>query len=383
MEENLTESFPHNESESDVSRTLELQSKWMQEAAQHNETEHENDHEEHENIHEEYEEHEQDHQEDHEEPENAQEDDNTGSIDNKPSAQDYSYQDQKIIINEAEEEEISPTYKEFFEKDQKITQKSQQQVENDQEEALGKQIRKGPKRWEILYAKAIQSRAAKEELRKESEAQKDDPECTFRPQIATNAYNNRQSSPSGNNDILSVHERNRLWQNKKLNKMSEARDRNKDRDLVACTFQPDLGKSLGKDYAVKSLTAYGSKGVDQYLRRQIIAKQAKDEKDLISANPLAKLPPHVYKKEGNITIPKGPDFNRERHYEIHSIKRPFEFPTPRSTYRSTDPDSPSRDKPLNSQREVRNLVDPIHVNNVKFGQAVQMLHRELHRININ
>jgi len=42
--------------------------------------------------------------------------------------------------------------KEFFEKDQMITQRSQQ-VENDQDAGHEKQTDRRPKRWEILYAK--------------------------------------------------------------------------------------------------------------------------------------------------------------------------------------------------------------------------------------
>ena len=88
----------------------------------------------------------------------------------------------------------------------------------------------------------MESRAAKVELKKELDAQKDDPECTFRPKIATASYNNRNGSPGspGERNILSVHERNRIWQNKKESRMAEARDINRDRDLLGCTFRPDL-----------------------------------------------------------------------------------------------------------------------------------------------
>jgi len=295
------------------------------------------------------------------------------------SKRNYSYQTQKIIINDLEENE-SPTYKDFFEKDRKVIS-TQNDTEEEEEEGEGDELRSSKPRWELLYGKAKELKKAREGLRKEHEAQQHDPECTFKPKLMASYNKNLMTVECMDNEnVLPLYERNKIWKSRVDNRILESRDLLKDRDLHGCTFKPDIVKSQAKEVSTRGLTSYGSKGVDLFLRRHIIAKQSRGEKDKILENPLQKLPAHVYKKDGNITIPKAPEFNKGKPVEINSLKKPLEFPTP--TKSSTFDDISPR-KTMSAQKASQVLVDPIQVNNVKFGEAIQMLHHELHRMNFN
>jgi len=214
---------------------------------------------------------------------------------------------------------------------------------------------------------------------KERKSHNDDTECTFKPKI-----NTLNSARAPDRDTVPIQERTKLWKNRKETRLAEGRDLIKDRDLIPCTFRPDTTKSQqAKELPVTALTSYGSKGIDQYLRRQVIAKQAKIEKDTIRENPLMKLPSHVYKKLGTITIPKGPDFNKIRQTEINSTKKPFEFPTPKKIERESVSSNESPGKRLYSHEEMFKLENPVHVQNVKFGEAVYILHEQLLKIDLS
>jgi hypothetical protein len=284
---------------------------------------------------------------------------------------DLSYQPQKIMINEAEDE--SPTYKNFFEKDQrKLVSESQGSPKKKDDSS--------PRRWQLLYDRALESREAKEEARKEqvNQNQKDDTECTFKPKLVASYTPKRSSSPefTDNDLMLTVQERNKIWKMKSDSKLNGTRESKKDKELNNCTFIPDLAKSQQRDYNNPNLSGFSSKGIDLHLRRQIIAKQNKDEKDMIRNNPLTKLPAHVYKKEGKITIPKSPDFTKGKIMDVYSLRKPFDAFSARSLAMST---SPSKNI---IQKDIQILVNPIHVKNVTFGEAIHTLHCELYKIDM-
>jgi hypothetical protein len=307
---------------------------------------------------------------------------------------DLSIQTQKIILNEAEE---SPTYKDFFEKDQIRSMKESKgspKKKNDgsprktdggsPRKTDGGSPRKNdgsPRRWKLLYDKAIESRETKEEIRRDVEKnKKEDTECTFSPKLVA-SFKKRASSPTliEKEELLSVQERNKLWKSKVDNKLVQSRESVRDKELNHCTFVPDIAKSQRRDDKNHTMSNFQSKGVDSYLRRQIIAKQTKDEKEMIRNNPLTKLPAHVYKKEGKITIPKGPDFSKGKYMDVNSLKKPFQVFSAR-TYDGTLSASPIKNV---LQREIQVLVDPVHVKNVTFGEAIHQLHSELYKFNMD
>jgi len=240
-----------------------------------------------------------------------------------------------------------------------------------------------PRRWQLLYDKSIESREAKEEARKDHEKVKNeaDPECSFKPQLVASFTKKNSNSPGliENEENLSVQERNKLWKSKVDSKLVQSRESIRDKELHHCTFNPDMTKSQQRKNNNPNLSNFVSKGVDMYLRRQIIAKQIKDEKEMIKSNPLTKLPAHVYKKEGKITIPKSPDFKSGKYMEVNSVKRPFEVFSARSSD-NTLYTSPRKNI---TQREIQTLVDPIHVKDVTFGEAVHKLHNELYKFNMD
>lgn len=61
-------------------------------------------------------------------------------------------------------------------------------------------------------------------------------ECTFQPQLNTNAYNNQREYKNG------ITDRSRLWIERKEKKIEKEREVANDRELEQCTFQPNVVK---------------------------------------------------------------------------------------------------------------------------------------------
>ena len=108
------------------------------------------------------------------------------------------------------------------------------------------QKRRMPKetRWDRL-AKPIQTKRTKSALFNLSPSPRlqrvntegcyaKDKECTFRPQLNTN-YN-----WYGERSKLGMHERNQLWMEARQQRIEEEKEHSKNKDLVGCTFKPDI-----------------------------------------------------------------------------------------------------------------------------------------------
>ena len=84
----------------------------------------------------------------------------------------------------------------------------------------------------------MESRAQKEEIRKRYELQKDDPECTFKPRI-TPHYSAKVHDPDSEY-TLAVQDRSKIWIEKREEKRREAVETIKEREMMGCTFRPDI-----------------------------------------------------------------------------------------------------------------------------------------------
>jgi len=74
----------------------------------------------------------------------------------------------------------------------------------------------------------------KEQAAKELKKPDLDPECTFKPKIRSFNTNNTLSDP------LSIHERNLQWKERREAKLAMTREITKDKDLIGCTFRPNI-----------------------------------------------------------------------------------------------------------------------------------------------
>ena len=135
--------------------------------------------------------------------------------------------------------------------------------------------------------------------------EENDPECTFIPKI------NRKYPVDS---TVSFIERSRLWKQQKDQRLNEIRKQDENKDLKGCTFQPNLVfiyiAKVGFRGSLFFFLQYETqrhrtvrnihhapanfKGMDKFVRRYNIARQNKEEKELVLSNPMAK-----YKLEGN------------------------------------------------------------------------------------
>jgi len=237
--------------------------------------------------------------------------------------------------------------------------------------------KKKPKRWETLYNLNKKNLQMKEEIAQKAQVKEQDPECTFHPRIRNSNLNKTLSNP------LSMHERNKLWKEQKEARLTVHREINKDRDLKGCTFQPDIDYNR-KTQNFRGVTAYESKGIERHLRRQIVARQVKKEKDLILKNPLYRFSENNLKKEGKLTVPKQPNFvENAREILIPSLKKPL-IPTSFTMTGSQNTNGvfPLKERFDNETTFVNQQTYDSHHQEVGFANALASLHLELHQFEI-
>jgi len=166
----------------------------------------------------------------------------------------------------------------------------------------------------------------KEENAQRARIEEQDPECTFQPNIGRTTLNTTLNKTLTN--TLSLHERNKQWKEQKEARLTVHREINKDRDLKGCTFQPDIDPNR-KNQNFRGVTQYESKGIERHLRRQIVARQVKKEKEQILKNPMYRFieskTQGIPKKEGKLTVPKPPTFieNARDMFHIPALKKVF------------------------------------------------------------
>lgn len=269
--------------------------------------------------------------------------------------------DREVLTSHMKKDSVSYSYKDFFEGKQK------------------------PKRWEALYNLNKKNLQIKEENAQKAKVEEQDPECTFHPNIGRNLNNTLNKTLT---NPLSLHERNKAWKEQKEARLTVHREMNKDRDLKGCTFQPDIDQNR-KNRSFRGVTAYESKGIERHLRRQIVARQVKKEKEMILKNPLHRFTESIPKKEGKLTVPKPPNFveNSKDLFHIPCLKKPL-IPVTLTKGYSTRGGSQNYDSFPLQERQHNNINNggmnytSLEKQEVGFADALASLHLKLHQFEI-
>ena len=112
----------------------------------------------------------------------------------------------------------------------------------------------------------------------EREAEKEMSQCTFKPQLYNNKYNNRIKSQKINHEKKSLYEKQSQWLNNLRKKKENEREKKKSREIQGCTFIPQLS-SLPKYNSKKLKTNREQMGEENYYNKMKKARQIIQEKN--------------------------------------------------------------------------------------------------------
>ena len=112
----------------------------------------------------------------------------------------------------------------------------------------------------------------------EREAEKEMSQCTFKPQLYNNKYNNRIKSQKINHEKKSLYEKQSQWLNIVRKKKENEREKKKSREIQGCTFIPQLS-SLPKYNSKKNKTNREQMGEENYYNKMKKARQIIQEKN--------------------------------------------------------------------------------------------------------
>ena len=122
----------------------------------------------------------------------------------------------------------------------------------------------------------LQNKLKKE--KEEKEAQKELVQCTFKPRLYTNKYNNRIQSQKKDHKNKSVYEKNSQWSNNLKKKKENELKKKLNKEKEGCTFNPQLTtlpKYKNKKNSVSSREIIGE---ENYYNKMKKARQIKEEK---------------------------------------------------------------------------------------------------------
>ena len=122
----------------------------------------------------------------------------------------------------------------------------------------------------------LQNKLKKE--KEEKEAQKELDQCTFKPRLYTNKYNNRIQSQKKDHKNKSVYEKNSQWSNNLKKKKENELKKKLNKEKEGCTFNPQLTtlpKYKNKKNSVSSREIIGE---ENYYNKMKKARQIKEEK---------------------------------------------------------------------------------------------------------
>lgn len=160
---------------------------------------------------------------------------------------------------------------------------------------------KKKQRWEVLYELNEKMKKQKENCPEFLE-NKEDPECTFKPNIKTNPPLS-MGKFSNDKDFF---ERNQVWVEQKKKRVEDLKRTGKSRDFDNCTFQPALVNPATLSKSVHNEQGVLTKGIDKFLKRQQQARHLKEEKEALISNMGAG---HGWKNQ--ITVPQSPKIGQK------------------------------------------------------------------------
>jgi len=257
---------------------------------------------------------------------------------------------------------------------------SDEEVEDDQAEEQDPKQRCNtasetkPERWKVLYAQKEKYNQKMEQLRKEKQAQDENPEFSFKPKLISTS-----SNVPGAVNALPVHERNRLWKEKQQAKLKETSQKEHNKDLSDCTFKPHVNSAAKRTRGSEKQTLQENKAMAQFVKRQVLARQTKEEKETILANPLSK-------RDVKATMSKASHMmaSAEKNTQISSLKKTTELTSPRTKSQTPTKKRPTSNQDVSfSNEQCKTEEAPIHISDVTYFDAIKMLREELHRIPLN
>jgi len=122
----------------------------------------------------------------------------------------------------------------------------------------------------------LQSRLKKE--KDESEAQKELAQCTFKPRLYSNKYNNKIKSKQNNHKNKSIYEKNSQWSNNLKIKRENERKKKLIKEKEGCTFIPQLSTLPKYKNTKKSISNREIMGEENYYNKMKKARKMKEEK---------------------------------------------------------------------------------------------------------
>ena len=122
----------------------------------------------------------------------------------------------------------------------------------------------------------LQNKLKKEKAQEEEK--KELSQCTFKPKLYSNKYNNRIQSQKNNHKNKSIYEKNSLWSNNLKEKKKKEIVKKMDKELQGCTFTPQIStlpKYINKRNSISNREIIGE---ENYYNKMKKARKIKEEK---------------------------------------------------------------------------------------------------------
>ena len=122
----------------------------------------------------------------------------------------------------------------------------------------------------------LQNKLKKE--KEEKEAKKELSQCTFKPKLYTNKYNNRIQSQKKINKTKSIYEKNSIWSNKLKEKKEKERKLKINKEKEGCTFTPQISKLPKYNSKKNSISNREIMGEENYYNKMKKVRKINEEK---------------------------------------------------------------------------------------------------------
>ena len=166
----------------------------------------------------------------------------------------------------------------------KLNQDNLDKKQNRKKSEINKRtIENAEKYTNYLYKKKIfshdyelQNKLKKEKEEKETE--KELSQCTFKPKLYANKYNNRIQSQKKMNKTKSIYEKNSIWSNKLKEKNEKERKLKINKEKEGCTFTPQISRLPKYNNKKNSISSREIIGEENYYNKMKKARKIIEEK---------------------------------------------------------------------------------------------------------
>ena len=169
-------------------------------------------------------------------------------------------------------------------KELKLNQDNLSSKQNRKKSIVTKRVKENAEKYtNYLYKKKIfshdyelQNKLKKE--KEEKEAEKELAQCTFKPRLYSNKYNNRIQSQKKNHKSKSIYEKNSQWSSNIKNKQENERKKKLDQEQQGCTFAPQIISLPKYKNRKKSVSNREIIGEENYYNKMKKARKILEEK---------------------------------------------------------------------------------------------------------